>query len=178
MHSKSLLNFVLLTLVKFKKYLHYCCTAEASNLTRSQHQSLCCDFYGSQKLDSDSEDNRKMSKIPKRSFWRPTFAWRRLRGYPRSCPVGLSHSRKYYWLICCERKILLNGWQIRLINSREQASPCGGILTRDSNEDQEKVMSSLIPWKKSSINGSLHSLSYLTFLHYMHTLVVSFTFLV
>ena len=28
--------------------------------------------------------------------------------------------RKYYWLICCERKTLLNGRQIRLISSSEQ----------------------------------------------------------
>jgi len=29
----------------------------------------------------------------------------------------IRHDRKYCWLIYCDRKILLNGWQIRLISS-------------------------------------------------------------
>jgi len=31
----------------------------------------------------------------------------------------------YCWLIYCERKILLNSWQIRLISSSEQGSTIG-----------------------------------------------------
>ena len=30
----------------------------------------------------------------------------------------ISHGRKYRWLICYERKTLLNDWQIRLISSK------------------------------------------------------------
>jgi hypothetical protein len=39
----------------------------------------------------------------------------------------ISYDRKYFWLIYCERKTLLNGWQIQLLQSlKERAIVNGG----------------------------------------------------